>query len=107
MIFNQGDMVEINFDPIRRRESQKMRPILVVSTGDFNASSPMTIICPISSRIDSFPLHKQLPEGCGVSGCVIMEQVHAINLEAHFCRRIGTLNDEALQLILMCLRSFF
>ncbi|MEG0217729.1 MAG: type II toxin-antitoxin system PemK/MazF family toxin, partial [Raoultibacter sp.] len=95
------------FDPTRGREPQKMRPALVVSAWDFNISNSMTIVCPISSRADSFPLHEPLPPACCVSGCVIMEQARAIDLEARSCRKLGTLDDAALQPILTCLRSFF
>lgn len=107
MIFDQGDIVEVGFDPTRGHEPQKTRTALVVSTWEFNTSNSMTIVCPISSRERPFPLHEKLPEGCCVEGSVIMEQVHALDLEAHPCRKLGRLDDAALEPILVCLRSFF
>lgn len=107
MVFEQGDLVEVNFDPTKGHEPQKRRPALVVSTWRFNMSNTMTIVCPISSNEAPFPLHEPLPENCPVSGSVIMEQVRAIDLEARPCERIGSLEQDALGPILECLRSFF
>lgn len=107
MIFSQGDIIEVDFDPTRGHEPQKMRPALVVSSWDYNMACSMTIVCPITSRVDSFPLHEKLPNNCCVSGCVVMEQVRAVDLEARPCRKLGTLDENTLQPILTCVRSFF
>lgn len=106
-VFDQGDIVEVDFDPTRGHEPQKRRPALVVSTWEFNISNSMTIVCPISTREKPFPLHEPLPKDCCVAGCVVMEQVRAIDLDARPCRKLGRLSSAALQPILTCLRSFF
>lgn len=104
---DQGDIIEVDFGPMRGHEPQKLRPALVVSTWSFNMSNSMTIVCPISTRERPFPLHEPLPDDCCVSGCVIMEQVRAIDLEARPCKKLGVLSDAVLQPILTCVRSFF
>lgn len=107
MIYEQGDIIEVDFDPTRGHEPAKRRPALVVSSYDFNISNSMTIVCPISSREKNFFLHEQLPESCEVEGSVIMEQVRAIDLDARPSRKICSLEEDALQRILVCIRSFF
>ena len=107
MIFDQGDIVEIGFDPTKGHKPQKKRHTLVVSTYDFNISNSMTIVYPISSQGKDFFLHERLPESCCVEGSVIMEQVRAIDLEARPCHRLGRLDNDTLQPILICLRSLF
>ena len=107
MIFEQGDIVEVDLDPTRGHEPQKKRPALVVSSYEFNISNSMTIVCPISSRERPFFLHEPLPDTCCVSGSVIMEQVRAIDLETRPCTLLGKLDDATLEPILVCLRSFF
>ena len=107
MIFDQGDIVEVDFDPTRGHEPAKRRPALVVSSYDFNISNSMTIVCPISTRERPFFLHEPLPDNCCVRGVVVMEQVRAIDLEARPCRLLGKLEPRALEPILECLRSFF
>ena len=107
MVFDQGDIVEVDFDPTKGHEPAKKRPALVVSSYDFNISNSMTIVCPISSREKDFFLHERLPESCDVEGSVIMEQVRAIDLEARPAEKVGALDPATLEKILICLRSFF
>lgn len=107
MVYDQGDIIEVDFDPTRGHEPQKLRPALVVSTWNFNMSNSMTIVCPISTRERPFPLHELLPDDCCVGGSVIMEQVRAIDLDARPCKKLGVLSDVALQPILTCVKSFF
>lgn len=107
MIFNQGDIIELDFDPTRRHEPSKVRPALVVSSYDFNISNSMTIVCPITSRMRPFFLHQELPDGCCAHGAVVMEQLRAVDLEAWKARRIGSLPEKDLRSILICLQSFF
>ena len=107
MIYEQGDIVEVNFSPTVGHEPAKKRPALVVSNLDFNVSNSMTIVCPITSREKDFFLHERLPEDCGASGCVVMEQVRAIDLDARPTKLIGKLEGKQLDDILTCLSSFF
>lgn len=107
MIFDQGDIIEFDFDPTVGHEPSKVRPALVVSNYDFNISNSMTIVCPITNRMAPFFLHQELPEGCCVSGSVVMEQIRAVDLEARKAKRLGSLAEQDLKPILVCLQSFF
>ena len=107
MIFDQGDIVEVDFDPTRGHEPMKKRPALVASNFDFNSATTMTIVCPITSADNGFFLHEPLPPTCEVQGFVVMEQARAIDLDARGARKICSLDETALDPILICLRSFF
>ncbi len=107
MIFDQGDIVEVDFDPTRGHEPSKKRPALVVSNYDFNVSNSMTIVCPITNRLAPFFLHQPLPDDCCVQGSVVMEQLRTLDLEARPTRRLGRLDEADLAPILTCLQSFF
>lgn len=107
MIYEQGDIIEVNFDPTLGHEPAKKRPAVVVSNIDFNLSNSMTIVCPITSREKEFFLHEPLPEGCGASGSIVMEQVRAIDLDARPTSLIGHLDDDVLDDVLACVASFF
>lgn len=106
-IFNQGDIIEVDFNPTRGHEPANTRPALVVSSFDFNMSTSMTLVCPITNRIKPFPLHEELPADAPVTGSVVIEQVRALDLSARGATLIGTLDRETLHRILVCLRSFF
>lgn len=105
--FSQGDIVLVDFAPTRDHEPQHKRPALVVSNNDFNLSTSMTIVCPITSTENSFFLHEPLPLGLKVKGSVVMEQARAIDLTARDAQLLDTLGTEHLEPLLICLRTFF
>lgn len=107
MIFEQGDIIEVDFSPTRGHELADSRPALVVSNHDFNISNSMTLVCPITTRMKPFFLHQELPLDCCVRGSVVMEQVRALDLEARPTKRLGSLSHEELMPILTCLQSLF
>ena len=107
MAFEQGDLIEVDFDPTLGHEPQKRRPALVVSSSEFNEATSMTIVCPITSHMNGFFLHEPLPKGVQIQGEVVMEQVRALDIEARDAKKIGVLDQDVLEPVLVCLRSFF
>jgi len=107
MIFEQGDIIEVDFDPTLGHEPKKRRPALVVSSSEFNSATSMTIVCPITSRMSGFFLHEPLPKGIKVQGEVVMEQARALDVHARNPRKIGALDQADMEPILVCLRSFY
>lgn len=47
----RGDIVFVDFEPIRGKEIGKRRPALVLSTQTYNQKSGLMICCPISTQI--------------------------------------------------------
>ena len=107
MHFDQGDIIEVDFDPTLGHEPQKRRPALVVSSNEFNHATSMTIVCPITSQVNGFFLHEPLPPHLRMQGEVVMEQVRALDLEARGAKKVAALDQAELEPILICLRSFF
>ncbi|SER86659.1 PemK-like, MazF-like toxin of type II toxin-antitoxin system [Isobaculum melis] len=48
-MIKQGDIVTINFDPSKGSEIKKRRLALVISRDEYNLSSNLIIVCPITS----------------------------------------------------------
>lgn len=97
-LFEQGDIIEVDFNPTVRHEPQKLRPALVVSVAYFNnVVSSLTVVCPISSKSNGHPLHIELPSECEVQGCVCVEQLRAIDLNSplRHTRKLGYALDSA------------
>ena len=81
MLFEQGDLIELSFDPMVGHEPQKRRPALVVSVGHFNnVVSSVVVVCPITSAANKHPLHIELPDGLPMKGYVCMEAMRALDL---------------------------
>ena len=95
-LFEQGDIIEVNFDPTLGHEPKKMRPALVVSVGYFNnVLSSLTLVCPITSTVNGHPLHIEIASGNAVHGCVCLEQIRAIDLSSskRCAKKIGASMD--------------
>ena len=107
MFFEQGDIVDISFDPTIGHEPKKKRPALVISSNDFNSSTSMTIVCPITTKDNGFFLHEPMPAGHDVYGFIVMEQLRAVDLMARRAKKIDHLNEKEMKPILSCIKSFF
>lgn len=81
--FEQGDIVEVNFNPTFGHEPMKRRPALVVSEGYFNnVLSSLVVVCPITTNNNGHPLHIEINSGNAVKGCVCTEAMRAMDLES-------------------------
>lgn len=109
-VFEQGDIVEFDFAPSVGHEPRGRRPGLVVSSFDFNVSTSMTLVCPITTRANYFPLHLDLPElpDADAYGKVALEQVRAYDLDARNPEIVAHVDDgRFMGDVLSILRSFY
>jgi mRNA interferase MazF len=105
--FDRWDIVECDFSPTRGHEPLGRGPALVVSNRHYNLGTSMTLVCPITTVDNGFPLHFRLPDQLDTSGFVVTEQVRACDLAARRARRVENLDDAALRsAIAECVRSF-
>ena len=107
MFFEQGDIVEIDFSPSLGHEPKLKRPALVISNDDFNSSTSMTVVCPITTTDNGFFLHEPIPAGHDVFGFVVMEQLRAVDLSARHAVTVAHLSKKEMTPILTCLKTFF
>ncbi len=103
----KGDLVAISFDPQAGHEQEGRRPALVVSNDLFNRATGMAMVCPLTTTDRGYPFHVRVPEGCGVEGFVMVEQVESVDHRSRRATRIGAappeLLDEVLAVLDACL----
>lgn len=103
----KGDFIAVSLDPQAGHEQRGRRPALVVSNDLFNRHTGLCIVCPITSTRRDYPFHVAIPEGHGVSGFVMVEQVKSLDFLARDGVRIGKapaqVLEEALSLLDSCL----
>jgi mRNA interferase MazF len=107
MYLEQGDIIEISFEPSRGHEPQKTRPALVVSSNLFNESTSMPVVCPITTTDNGFFLHRPLPAGHKVYGFVVLEQLRTVDAEARKATVIDHLTRSEMRNYIETLTSFF
>ena len=105
--YDQGDIVEVSFDPTVGHEPTKTRPAVIVSAFDFNLSSSLTVIAPITSVGNGYPLHVKLASGNAVGGFVCVEQLRSMDLEKRGVRLLGALDDSTMITVLSYIRGVF
>ena len=93
MICEQGEIVYIDFESHVGHEPAKYRPALVVSSSTFNLHSSMTVVCPITSLDNGYPMHAKV--ACDeISGFACIEQLRALDLGARRCKHVGFASAE-------------
>ncbi len=105
----QGDVIEFDFSPSLGHEPTGRRPGLIVSSFDFNMSTSMTLVCPITTRNNGFPLHIALPDLDEAYGYIALEQIRAYDLQARnpcVLAHLGA-DSEFMQDVLSILKSFY
>lgn len=103
-IFEQGDIVYLDFDPQSGHEQKGRRPALVVSNNLFNRVSNLTMVCPITNTDRGHPFHLRLDERTKTTGVVMCDQARMLDLgsrHADFAEKApDEITAEAIDLIM-------
>lgn len=89
----QGDVVFLDFNPIKGHEQSGLRPAVVISNNTFNQNTKMVILCPITSNNKEFPTHYQLEDTMNVHGSVLCEHVRSVDYEIRNLKFVEKLSD--------------
>ena len=76
---DRGHLVWLDFDPQAGREQAGRRPALVLSPAAYNRRVSLALFCPITSRVKGYPFEVALPDGLGVSGVVLADQLRSLD----------------------------
>ena len=77
----QGDIIYLDFSPIKGHEQDGRRPAIVISNDVFNKHTKMAIVCPITSNNKYFPTHYLLEDSKKIHGSVLCEHIRSIDYE--------------------------
>ena len=100
-------IIYVDFEPHLGHEPSKYRPALVISASAFNAkSSTMTIICPITSTDNGYPMHSRITFGESF-GFACVEQMKALDLNARKCRHVGYTDEGEMDAVLSLVGAVF
>lgn len=79
-VFEQGDIVYLDFDPQAGHEQKGRRPALVVSNNLFNRVSSLTMVCPITHTDRGHPFHVKLDGRTKTNGVIMCDQARMLDL---------------------------
>lgn len=81
-IFEQGDIVYLDFDPQSGHEQKGRRPALVVSNNLFNRVNNLTMVCPITHTDRGSPFHVRLDDRTQTDGVIMCDQARMLDLKS-------------------------
>ena len=96
---DRGDVVWLQFTPQAGHEQAGHRPALVLSPASYNRRSGLMLCCPITSRVKGYPFEVALPEGSGVIGVVLADQLKSLDWRARKAKLIAPASAEVLAMV--------
>lgn len=89
---DRGDIIWLDFNPIRGHEQGGRRPALVLSTREYNVLAKLAIVCPVTSKIKGYPF--EIPFTSKDSGGVILaDHVRNVDWVQRHADKIGTVSE--------------
>lgn len=81
----RGDIVWLDFDPQKGKETQKTRPALVISPLQYNQKTGLGLFMPITSQIKGYPF-EVIIEDDKIKGAVLSDQMRSLDWKARNAR---------------------
>ena len=100
-----GHVVWIDLDPQAGREQRGQRPALVLSAASYNAKTSLALICPITTRVKSYPFEVALGGGADLAGVVLSDQVKSLDWRHRNARYKAAVSAEILERVRAKLRA--
>jgi mRNA interferase MazF len=76
---DRGDIVFLNFDPIRGHEQRGHRPALVLSPISYNRKTSLALFMPITNKQKGYPFEVVLPAELKTQGVVLADQLKCLD----------------------------
>jgi mRNA interferase MazF len=91
-----GDIILMDFAPVRGSEQGGTRPALVISEREMHEMTRRAIVCPITRNRQPWPSKVLLPEGLAAQGAVLVDQVRSIDRGERILRKLDQVPDAVL-----------
>jgi len=101
----RGDAVWLQFNPQVGSEQAGRRPAVVISPEAYNGRVGLMICCPITNQQKGYPFEVALPDGVGVTGVILSDQVKSLDWRARQADFITALPDDVVEDVLAKLRT--
>lgn len=89
---DRGDLVWLDFNPVRGHEQGGRRPSLVLSTYEYNIASKLAIVCPVTSQVKGYPF-EILFKNKNISGVILADHIRNIDWARRNADKIGTVSE--------------
>ena len=94
----RGDIIIINFDPVKGHEQAGKRP--VISNEKFYRIFKLAVILPITNNTKDFPFHVLLDDRTNIKGVILCEHLRTVDLEERKYNKVEKLPKNLLEEVL-------
>ncbi len=101
----RGDVVWISLNPQAGHEQAGRRPVVVISTQDYNGKVGLAILCPITNQIKGYPFEVLIPDGLPIAGAILSDQTKSLDWHARNAELICTVPAEIISEVLQKLAT--
>src|SRR3989338_10290977 len=97
MEIKRGDVLLVNFEPVRGSEQGRIRPAVVIQNDILNKFSPLTIVAPVTSKIydKEYPTNvfiKKEDSELNNDSTVLLNQIRTID-KRRILKKLGSLDN--------------
>ena len=93
----RGDLIWLQFNPQAGHEQAGHRPAVVISPSSYNRRVGLALCCPVTSQVKGYPFEVVLPDGLGIEGAILSDQIKSLDWRARKARKVGRLPADVLQ----------
>jgi mRNA interferase MazF len=86
---DRGDFARMVLHPHTGREQGGERPVLVLSTKRFSATTGYALVAPITRTVRDWPFEIPIEPGHRVTGVVLADQARSVDFAARHARFLG------------------
>lgn len=95
---DRGHFVYLDFTPHAGTEQGGRRPALILSPLDYNITTGLALVCPVTNQLKGSPFEVSIPRGAQITGAILSDQVRSIdwiarNAEQHSTAPHGTVME--------------
>lgn len=101
----RGDIVWLDFEPVRGHEQGGKRPALVVSRNIYNAKTGLVLVCPITSRSKGYGFEVALAASGSIQGVVLADQVRTLDWRSRHATYIESVDTVIIDEVEVKLRA--
>ena len=94
---SRGDLIWLQFNPQAGHEQAGHRQALVISPSSYNRRVGLAVCCPITSQVKGYPFEVLLPEGLGVEGAILSDQMKCLDWRVRKASRISSVPSDVLE----------
>lgn len=93
----RGDLVQLRSALSADGDPAVRHPALVISPQSYNQKVGLVLVCPITSSVKGYPFEVALPEGLGVQGAVLCDQLRSLDWTLRAAAFLGAVPGDVMR----------